>query len=120
MAGDRAPLLFSAKISEQAERYQDMVAEMKKIAQMAGEQELSVEERNLLSVGELDGLAGGCRGAQRACLCCTWGLHGGPGAIRAWGARLTPIERTLLLHRLQEPRGRQTCLLAHSAERGAE
>jgi 14-3-3 protein epsilon len=47
----RAGLLFSAKISEQAERYSDMVAEMKKIAQMAGEQELSVEERNLLSVG---------------------------------------------------------------------
>jgi hypothetical protein len=55
MADSRANLLFSAKISEQAERYQDMVAEMKKIAQMAGEQELSVEERNLLSVGELDG-----------------------------------------------------------------
>lgn len=52
MAQSRANLLFSAKISEQAERYQDMVAEMKKIAQMAGEQELSVEERNLLSVGE--------------------------------------------------------------------
>ncbi len=60
---DRASLLFSAKISEQAERYQDMVAEMKKIAQMAGEQELSVEERNLLSVGELDGF-GWC---QRGC-----------------------------------------------------
>jgi hypothetical protein len=30
-----------------------MVEEMKKIAQMAGEQELSVEERNLLSVGGL-------------------------------------------------------------------
>lgn len=54
MAESRANLLFSAKISEQAERYQDMVAEMKKIAQMAGEQELSVEERNLLSVGELE------------------------------------------------------------------
>jgi 14-3-3 protein epsilon len=51
----RANLLFAAKISEQAERYQDMVAEMKKIAQMAGEQELSVEERNLLSVGECGG-----------------------------------------------------------------
>lgn len=54
MAESRSNLLFSAKISEQAERYQDMVAEMKKIAQMAGEQELSVEERNLLSVGELE------------------------------------------------------------------
>lgn len=52
---NRANLLFSAKISEQAERYQDMVAEMKKIAEMAGEQELTVEERNLLSVGEVSG-----------------------------------------------------------------
>jgi hypothetical protein len=67
MADSRANLLFSAKISEQAERYQDMVAEMKKIAQMAGEQELSVEERNLLSVGELDGL--GCQ------LSCSSALH---------------------------------------------
>lgn len=52
MADSRQNLLFSAKISEQAERYQDMVAEMKKIAEMAGEAELSVEERNLLSVGQ--------------------------------------------------------------------
>ena len=31
-------------------RYQDMVSEMKQIASLAVEQELSVEERNLLSV----------------------------------------------------------------------
>jgi 14-3-3 protein epsilon len=31
-------------------RYQDMVAEMKQLASLASEQELSVEERNLLSV----------------------------------------------------------------------
>eukprot|EP00798_Chlamydomonas_sp_ICE-L_P010341 gene10341-8277_t len=42
--------LYSAKLSEQAERYQDMVSEMKSIAALAVEQELSVEERNLLSV----------------------------------------------------------------------
>eukprot|EP00798_Chlamydomonas_sp_ICE-L_P012101 gene12101-15213_t len=42
--------LYSAKLSEQAERYQDMVSEMKGIAAMAVEQELSIEERNLLSV----------------------------------------------------------------------
>lgn len=117
---DRASLLFSAKISEQAERYQDMVAEMKKIAQMAGEQELSVEERNLLSVGELDGLG-------VAALMLGWGPHGrcvvlvlASGLIGACSACLTPIKRTAVAYRLQEPRGRQTCLLAHSAERGAE
>jgi 14-3-3 protein len=53
MSSARELALFSAKIGEQAERYQDMVEEMKKIASMAGEQELSVEERNLLSVGAL-------------------------------------------------------------------
>lgn len=51
MADTRSLALFSAKIAENAERYNDMVEEMKKIAGMAGEQELSVEERNLLSVG---------------------------------------------------------------------
>lgn len=55
MATPRELALFSAKISEQAERYQDMVNEMRVIAKMAGEQELSVEERNLLSVGKLLG-----------------------------------------------------------------
>lgn len=50
MASERELALYSAKLSEQAERYPDMVAEMKKIAQGAREQELSVEERNLLSV----------------------------------------------------------------------
>jgi len=39
-----------AKLAEQAERYDEMVEEMKKIAKLVGEQELSVEERNLLSV----------------------------------------------------------------------
>ena len=34
----------------QAERYDEMVEEMKKVAQMVHDQELSVEERNLLSV----------------------------------------------------------------------
>ena len=34
----------------QAERYDEMVEEMKKVAQMVDEKELSVEERNLLSV----------------------------------------------------------------------
>jgi 14-3-3 protein epsilon len=39
-----------AKLAEQAERYDEMVAEMKKVAKMVHDQELSVEERNLLSV----------------------------------------------------------------------
>mmetsp|Transcript_13321 Transcript_13321/g.23433 ORF Transcript_13321/g.23433 Transcript_13321/m.23433 type:complete len:177 (+) Transcript_13321:80-610(+) len=50
MTTDRELALYAAKLSEQAERYSDMVAEMKKIAAGAIEQELSVEERNLLSV----------------------------------------------------------------------
>ena len=51
MSDPRSSALFAAKIAEQAERYNDMVDEMKRIGRMAGEQELSVEERNLLSVG---------------------------------------------------------------------
>ncbi len=47
---ERELALYSAKIAEQSERYQDMVEEMKKVAVLANEQELSVEERNLLSV----------------------------------------------------------------------
>ena len=36
--------------AEQAERYDEMVEEMKKVAKLVHESELSVEERNLLSV----------------------------------------------------------------------
>lgn len=39
-----------AKLAEQAERYDEMVEEMKKVAKMVHDQELSTEERNLLSV----------------------------------------------------------------------
>jgi 14-3-3 protein epsilon len=39
-----------AKLAEQAERYDEMVQEMDKVAKMVSDQELSVEERNLLSV----------------------------------------------------------------------
>ncbi len=39
-----------AKLAEQAERYDEMVEEMKKVAKLVHDQELSVEERNLLSV----------------------------------------------------------------------
>jgi len=42
--------VYMAKLAEQAERYDEMVEEMKKVAQLVDEKELSVEERNLLSV----------------------------------------------------------------------
>ena len=51
MAGvDREECVYMAKLAEQAERYDEMVEEVKKIAKMVDVQELSVEERNLLSV----------------------------------------------------------------------
>jgi len=45
---DRENNVYSAKLAEQAERYDEMVEEMKKVAQ--SNVELTVEERNLLSV----------------------------------------------------------------------
>ncbi|CAO3625539.1 unnamed protein product [Cunninghamella blakesleeana] len=48
MATERDDKVFMAKIAEQAERYDEMVEYMKEVAK-AGE-ELTVEERNLLSV----------------------------------------------------------------------
>lgn len=47
---DREECVYMAKLAEQAERYDEMVEEMKKVAKMVHDQELSVEERNLLSV----------------------------------------------------------------------
>jgi 14-3-3 protein epsilon len=47
---DREECVYMAKLAEQAERYDEMVTEMKKVATMVHEQELTVEERNLLSV----------------------------------------------------------------------
>jgi 14-3-3 protein epsilon len=41
--------VYMAKLAEQAERYEEMVEYMKKVAQASGE-DLSLEERNLLSV----------------------------------------------------------------------
>jgi len=45
---ERDELVQRAKLAEQAERYDDMAASMKKVTE--GEAELSNEERNLLSV----------------------------------------------------------------------
>lgn len=47
---DREEAVYMAKLAEQAERYDEMVEEMKRVAKMVHDQELSVEERNLLSV----------------------------------------------------------------------
>uniref|UniRef100_A0A7S3UAQ4 14-3-3 domain-containing protein n=1 Tax=Picocystis salinarum TaxID=88271 RepID=A0A7S3UAQ4_9CHLO len=46
----REEAVYMAKLAEQAERYEEMVEYMKQVALLADEQELSVEERNLLSV----------------------------------------------------------------------
>eukprot|EP00894_Picocystis_sp_ML_P002565 jgi/Pico_ML_1/53082/g3696.t2 len=46
----REESVYMAKLAEQAERYEEMVEYMKQVALLADEQELSVEERNLLSV----------------------------------------------------------------------
>ena len=42
--------VYMAKLAEQAERYEEMVEFMEKVAKMADTEELTVEERNLLSV----------------------------------------------------------------------
>ncbi|KAE8679782.1 14-3-3-like protein [Hibiscus syriacus] len=46
----REEFVFMAKLSEQAERYDEMVEFMEKVSVSADNEELSVEERNLLSV----------------------------------------------------------------------
>mmetsp|Transcript_105190 Transcript_105190/g.224699 ORF Transcript_105190/g.224699 Transcript_105190/m.224699 type:complete len:256 (+) Transcript_105190:74-841(+) len=48
MSGTRDENVFMARLAEQAERYEDMVEYMKRVAQMGAE--LSLDERNLLSV----------------------------------------------------------------------
>lgn len=48
MALERDVLVYMAKLAEQAERFDEMVSHMKSVAQQP--QELTVEERNLLSV----------------------------------------------------------------------
>jgi 14-3-3 protein epsilon len=48
MPASRDDDVYQAKLAEQAERYEEMVESMKKVAKM--DQELTVEERNLLSV----------------------------------------------------------------------
>ncbi|XBW36198.1 hypothetical protein QEN19_001778 [Hanseniaspora menglaensis] len=51
MSATRENYVFLAKLAEQAERYEEMVENMKKVASTTSEgKELTVEERNLLSV----------------------------------------------------------------------
>lgn len=51
MSATRENFVFLAKLAEQAERYEEMVDNMKKVASTTSEgKELTVEERNLLSV----------------------------------------------------------------------
>ncbi|KAK6938152.1 14-3-3 domain [Dillenia turbinata] len=49
MEKEREHLVYLAKLAEQAERYDEMVEEMKKVAKL--DVELTLEERNLVSVG---------------------------------------------------------------------
>jgi hypothetical protein len=42
--------VYMAKLAEQAERYEEMVEFMEKVAKTVDSEELTVEERNLLSV----------------------------------------------------------------------
>jgi len=48
MSEGREDLIYMARLAEQAERYDEMADSMKKVAQL--NDELTVEERNLLSV----------------------------------------------------------------------
>lgn len=48
--GSREDYVYMAKLAEQAERYDEMVEFMEKVAKTAEAEELTVEERNLLSV----------------------------------------------------------------------
>ena len=47
---NREVTLTKAKLAEQVERYDEMVTAMRELAEKSNEQELSEEERNLLSV----------------------------------------------------------------------
>ena len=55
----REEAVYLAKLAEQAERYDEMVEEMKKVAKMVDQHELSVEERNLLSVSRAVSIGAG-------------------------------------------------------------
>ncbi|XP_066353821.1 14-3-3-like protein GF14-A [Miscanthus floridulus] len=60
-AGTREEMVYMAKLAEQAERYEEMVDFMEKVVSAAASSELTVEERNLLSVAHKNVI-----GARRA------------------------------------------------------
>jgi 14-3-3 protein epsilon len=61
----RDELIYMAKVTEQTERFEDMVDHMKKVVMNFSKQALSVEERNLLSVAYKNSI-GSRRSAWRA------------------------------------------------------
>jgi 14-3-3 protein epsilon len=56
--------VYMAKLAEQAERYEEMVEYMEKVAKTVDVEELTVEERNLLSVAYKN-VIGACRASWR-------------------------------------------------------
>lgn len=52
----REEVIYMTKLTEQTERFEDMVNYVKKVVQM--DQELSIEERNLLSVAYKNSIGG--------------------------------------------------------------
>jgi len=63
MSGTREENIFMARVAEQAERYEDMVEYMRRVAKM--QDELNLDERNLLSVAYKNSV-GARRSAWRA------------------------------------------------------
>jgi len=62
-SGSREDHIYLARLAEQAERYDEMAQAMKKVAQLGDE--LSVEERNLLSVAYKKNVVGSRRASLR-------------------------------------------------------
>ncbi|CAF4080951.1 unnamed protein product, partial [Adineta steineri] len=62
MMTDKVEQIDLAKLAEQAERYPDMLASMKKIAE--SNSDLTIEERNLLSIAYKN-VIGNCRASWR-------------------------------------------------------
>ncbi|KAM2157417.1 hypothetical protein ACFX1R_042996 [Malus domestica] len=56
--------VYMAKLAEQAERYEEMVEFVEKVSASAYKEELTVEERNLLSVAYKN-VIGACRASWR-------------------------------------------------------
>ncbi|CAL8072134.1 unnamed protein product [Calicophoron daubneyi] len=82
---ERETLVYNAKLAEQVERYEEMVELMKKVVEQ--DKELSVEERNLLSVAYKNVI-----GARRT----SWRVFGGMegcGQVRGNAKTSGPLKR---------------------------